>query len=102
MSAVDELRRDIKSLESDFGDRYFTWSGTDYACVPSAEQIGIEIDVGGNMVAVQLSLITRNELFTTPPASMDKITFNGRIYIVAQAEDIHGKLTKLTLVDYNR
>lgn len=101
MSAIDELQRDIKELEGDFGSRTFTWGGSTYACVSSSEDRGIQIELGGNTVEISLSLIVRNELFTTPPASMDKITFNGSTFIVATAQDIQGKLTKLTLVDEN-
>ena len=61
----------------------FTWleDDEDYACVPGPLSVGAQVEVGGVMAEITLSLGVQASLFTSArPASGQKITYRSTDY----------------------
>lgn len=106
MSLLDEIQRDLKEAEKDWGDRTFKFGGVWYPCTHNTTiERQVEIEVGGNLVAIQAGIVIRVGALNgaTAPASGDTIQLDdGRKLKVHTADDIHGNAIRLALMDPER
>lgn len=89
MNIGQEITRGLKVLERAAAVRNvggastaqtFTWKGVQIPCVPNSVQNLVEIDQGGNAVAVQWTLYVRREHFLTADSTL--ITVDSDLYTV--------------------
>ena len=104
MAAINELDRDLKELEADYGTQVITWNGQDYRCTPSSVDQSVMLEIGGNQVIARSAVLVRDSIFpsSTPPAFGDQVTYRGQALLVALARNGHGIHTLLTLADPNQ
>lgn len=80
---VQEITSGLEFEENDLSNPVFTFNSTDYACVPSVNEIARELDVGGFTIDKMLTAIVRlldndgNTLYSRLPTAQDIITYNG-------------------------
>lgn len=100
------MLRDMHEAERDLGDQAFTWNEVDYPCAPSSLQTGTQIEFGGHIVEIRLSLIYRQDNFAEgdpQPVSGELVTFKSTVYRIATARvTAAAASTELTLIDKDR
>lgn len=116
MSLLDEIQKDMqREIEKDLPFTVtLAVSGVQTAipCVPSNQELGTQLQVGGTLVEVAESLTIRIEsntddsatwdFTTTPPEAGEKVTFNSNVLRIALVRKVLGKYLTLICFDENR
>jgi|SRR6056300_651924 len=92
MATVDDIKGDLtgalQELEALHGSVEFTYSGTDYVCVPGSEEIEKEMEDAGYIENVDLTIVVRQTVFATGKAALrGEIRYNGTTYRIEQMVD---------------
>ncbi len=80
---AQEITSGLIFEENDLTNPVFTLGSTDYACIPSVNEMARDLDVGGFVIDKMLTAVVRlldesgNTLYDHIPQSQEVLTYNG-------------------------
>lgn len=80
---VQEITSGLEFEETDLGNPVFTFANTEYACIPSVNEMARDLDTGGFTIDKMLTAIVRllddsgNTLYDRLPTAQEVITYHG-------------------------
>jgi hypothetical protein len=80
---VQEITSGLEFEENDLGNPILTIGSTDYACIPSVNEMARDLETGGFVIDKMLTAIVRlqddsgNSLYDSLPQAQQVLTYNG-------------------------
>lgn len=94
MSAISLLiHASQRKLETLLGSPLLTIGEASYLCVPSTLNAGNQLEIGGLLETIDLTLIVRKDIMPSRPATGSKLTHSGTEYRVLTVNEPAGGTT---------
>lgn len=89
MALSDTIREDLKFIENEMEDQFFTWKGNDYICIPNTANEEKKLEVGGFQIMADFVTSVRADQFSNAlPQEQDLIRYLGRNYRIIRVGTI--------------
>lgn len=94
MSVISQLiHASQRKLETLLGSPTFSVGDASFLCVPSTLNAGNQLEIGGLLETIELTLIVRKDILPTRPATGSKLTHGGTEYRVLTVNEPAGGTT---------